>query len=100
KLHGAVFGVVSRHQFGFSFWQVERNAVRLRIRRHQINKKSNELSVDDVPPRNESPEMSALRLDNRPQTETPGLDQHSHQRKSQRNFVADHLRAGAQPAEQ
>ncbi len=100
KLHGTVLGVVSRNQFGFGFRQVKRKAIGLRIRRHQINEEADNLPMKNIPPRNETPEMSSLCIDDSAQAEAAGLDQNSNQRKSKRNFVTDHLRAGPQSAQQ
>ncbi len=56
--------------------------------------------VKNIPARNESPEMSLLCHHNVAQAETARHDQHAHQRQAERNFVAHHLRAGAQSAQQ
>src|ERR1700682_2232019 len=101
KLHGAVFSVIPRHQFGLRLRQIERDAVGFRIGRHQINKEGDELApVKNVPARNNPPKRSALRIHDVSQAEAAGQYEHAHQRESQRNFVTDHLRARPQPAQQ
>ena len=73
KLHRAVLGVVPGDQFGFGFRQVKRDAVRLRIRRHQIAEEADELPGENIPARNESPEMSALRIHNARRLKLPDM---------------------------
>ncbi len=99
KLHRAVFGVIPRDQFSFGFGQIEWDSVRLRVRRHQIAEETNRLN-ENIPARKEMPKNAALRVYDVAQTEAPRKNQHAHQRQSQRNLVAHHLRAGAQAAEQ
>src|SRR4029077_4769300 len=95
-----VFRVVSRNQLSFSLRQIKWETIRLRIRGHQINEEADNLPMKNIPPRDEPPEMSSLRIDDSAQAETARLDQNPHQRKSQRDFVTDHLRAGPQSAQQ
>src|SRR5208282_4181954 len=100
ELHGAVLGVVSGHEFGFSFRQIKRGAVGFRVGGDQVDEKGQRLPVKNVPARNEMPEHAALRIHDLAQAEAAGHNQHAHQRESERHFVADHLSAGAQSTEQ
>ena len=100
KFHGAVFGVVAGHQLGLSLWKVEGNAVGLGISRHDVAEEADNLSAENVPTGDESPEMAVLRVDDVFETEASRHDEDADQRQAERNLVAHHLRAGAQAAEQ
>src|SRR5581483_6792883 len=100
EFHGAVLGVVSGHQFGFRLRQVKRHAVGFRERSHQVNKEGHDLAAKEVPLRQPSEPVGVLRLDNAAQAEGAGQNQHADERQPERDLIADHLRAGAQRAEQ
>src|SRR5208282_4008756 len=100
KLHGAILGVVSRDQFGFSFRQVKWNAIGFRIGGNQVNEEADELPVKNIPARNEAQESASLGIDNRAQAETARLNDDADEGKSQPNFITDHLRGGSEPAQQ
>ena len=72
ELHGAVLGVISGDQFGFRLRQVKRDSIGFRVRRHQIYEERHELSLENVPARDEAPKCSALRIDDVTQTEATG----------------------------
>ena len=56
--------------------------------------------MEDIPVGNESPEVPLLRVYDVAQAEAACQDQHAHQREPERDFVAHHLRAGAESAQQ
>ncbi len=56
--------------------------------------------LEDVPARNEAEPGAELRVDDSAEAEGAGHEQHAHQRKAERNFIADHLGRGAQRAQQ
>src|ERR1035441_5417736 len=85
--------MVSSYQFRLSFRQVKRRAVGLRIGRNQVYEKRYGLEKN-------VPMQMPLRVDDVAQAEASGHNHHSDQRQAQRHFVADHLSAGAQSAEQ
>src|SRR5947209_19479565 len=76
KLHSTVFGMVSGHQLGFRFRQIERYAVGFCISGHQVNEKGNELG-EDVPLGYMPEPCSALRIYDGAQTECPSQNQHA-----------------------
>ena len=92
--------MISGHQFRLRFRQIKGRAVGLGVRGNQIDEKCNRLPVKNIPARNETPKNSALRIDDLAQAEASRHDHDSHQRQAKRNFIADHLGAGAQSAEQ
>src|SRR5215471_12830345 len=100
EFHGAVFGVITSHQFGFSFRQIKGHAVGFCEGRHQVNKKRDSLPAKYIPTRDETPEITRLRVDDFAQAETAGYDQYAHQRQPEGNFIAHHLRACPQTAQQ
>src|SRR6185312_9004561 len=100
EFHGAVFGVISRHEFGLGFRQVKWDSIRLSVRGHQVDEKRKKLG-EDVPVRQPAPPgRLSLSVDDLSQTEAAGKKQHADQRKSERKFIADHLGAGSQRAKQ
>src|SRR5438034_172282 len=76
-----------------------RNFQPKRISCHQVNKKGNELRKD-VPLGYVPEPCSALRIYDGAQTETAGENQYAYKRKPKRQFVTNHLGAGAQRSEQ
>ncbi len=56
--------------------------------------------MKNIPARDETPKDSALRIHDLAQAEASRHDHDSHQRQAERDFIADHLGAGPQSAEQ
>src|SRR5882762_1788418 len=99
KFHGAVFRVISRHQLRLSLGQVKRDTIGFCVGGDKVDQESNDLPLENVPTGDESPECSPLGIHYRAKTKTSGHDENAHQRQPERNFVAHHLRAGAQPTQ-
>src|SRR5438270_244376 len=78
EFHGAVFSVISGHQFGFCFRQVKGDAVGFRISRHQVNEKGNQLR-EDVPPGYVPEPGTRLGIHNGAQAEAACQDQNAYQ---------------------
>ena len=89
--------MISRHQLGLRLGQVERDTIGFCVRGDKVDEESNNLPLENVPTGDESPESSPLGIHDRAKTKTSGHDENAHQGQPQRNFVAHHLRAGAQP---
>ena len=82
----------------FGFGEIERRTIRLRISAHQVDKESDKLQTAKDVPAQQS--VSRLRIYNRAQVQRPRAQHHAHQRKPQRQFIADHLRGRTQRSKQ
>src|SRR6266571_901978 len=100
ELQSAVLSVIAGHELGFRFRKIKRDAVGFGEGGGQINEKGNDLPAEDVPPWQPAPIHARLRIYDFPQTEAARENQDADQRESQCDFVAHHLRACPQRAQQ
>src|SRR5579863_1688473 len=104
EFHAGVFGVEAGYQLIFSFREIERNAIGLRKRGHQKQKKADnqerEGSLKNTPAGNEAEVVAGLRVHQFAKAERIEQQQRSGDRHRHRQFVADHLRRAAQAAQQ
>ena len=77
EFHSTVFRVIAGDQFGFRLRQIEGDAVGLGKRRHQVNKESHGLAMEQIPAGNKTPECAALGIHDFAQAEATRHDQHS-----------------------
>ena len=90
--------MITGGQLGFSFWKIERRAVRFRVCGAKVDEESYDLkAAEDIPGKDA---VRGLYIDDRPQAQRPGTQNYANQRKPQSKFITDHLRAGTQRAEQ
>src|ERR1700733_311154 len=101
ELKTGILSVESGDEFGLRLWQIKRNAVRLRNRRSEVTKKTDNLRKY-VPARNKRQVtiISSLVRNHFVEIQRPRQQHHADHRQRKRHFLGDHLRRSTQAAQQ
>src|ERR1700722_1351907 len=96
-----MLGVKSADEFGFSFGEIKRRAVRLCNRRYEVTHETDDLRKN-VPAGNkgQEPEGALLMLEDFVKVDRTRQEKNADDGKRERNFITDHLRGAAQAAQQ